>query len=92
LDTVSYPYPGESGERYMALLSNTGRNIACLCSKRKSETPGLVVKQLKQWILQYGNIDILNCTEFSWMFLPPQDGEMGKKASVTKLTYDGSSG
>ena len=23
------------------------------------------------------------------MFLPPQDGEMGKKASVTKLTYDG---
>ena len=89
LDTVSYPYPGESGERYMALLSNTGRNIACLCSKRKSETPGLVVKQLKQWMLQYGNIDILNCTDFSWMFLPPQDGEMGKKASVTKLTYDG---
>jgi hypothetical protein len=87
LDTVSYPYPGEKGERYMALLSNTGRNIACLCSRIKSETPGLVVTQLKQWKVKYGNIGTLNTTNYSWHLMLPQNGEKG--LNVTKLTYDG---
>ena len=89
LDTVSYPFAGEQGERYMGLLSNSGRNIACLCSKTKAETPGLVVAKLRQWTSQYGKIDILNCSDFSWVFLPSQNGEVVNNASITKLTYDG---
>jgi hypothetical protein len=90
LDTVSYPFPGENGERFMALLYNTGRNIACLCSRTKAETPDLVIKTMDLWEKLYGKVDILNSSAVWWQFLMPQDGEKDHTANrITKMTYDG---
>jgi hypothetical protein len=93
LDTVSYPFPGENGERYMALLSNSGRQIACLCSKTKSETPDLVIKTLELWTNLYGKIDLPSTNTFWWNFILPQQGGNASNpgSRIAIMTYDGAS-
>ena len=47
LDSFSWPFSGERGERVASLLYNQGRGIKPIVSQTREQTPGLVIEAMK---------------------------------------------